>query len=167
MIFSSTNIRQERFRSIRIGLIGTGRMAPRFVSEAKYVSGAEVTAAYNPQRNELNIFQSKNRDVECFYTEFEKFLEEVDAVYIASPNETHFDYAKMSLEAGKHVLSEKPDCLKAALCDRSCQTWKIYLSEDSLVCSKDGSTSVETSGKICPEHCSCSIISHRSLPSCS
>lgn len=105
---SSTNIRQERFRSIRIGLIGTGRMAPRFVSEAKYVSGAEVTAAYNPQRNELNIFQSKNRDVECFDTEFEKFLEEVDAVYIASPNETHFDYAKMSLEAGKHVLSEKP-----------------------------------------------------------
>ena len=51
---SSTIIRKNRFQIVRMGIIGTGRIAPRFVSEAKYVSGIEVESAYNPDKNNVH-----------------------------------------------------------------------------------------------------------------
>lgn len=49
------------------------------------------------------------------YTDIGQFLsdDELDLVYIASPNSLHFEQAKMALEAGKHVLCEKPMCPRA------------------------------------------------------
>ena len=42
----------------------------------------------------------------------EEFYEEVDAVYIASPHETHYEYIKSAISHHKHVLCEKPMVLK-------------------------------------------------------
>lgn len=36
----------------------------------------------------------KREKIKCYTGDYEEFLENVDAVYIASPNETHFEYAK-------------------------------------------------------------------------
>lgn len=104
---SSTLLRQNRSHIIRTGIIGTGRIVPRFISEAKYVSGIELICAYNPDPEECKNFEQKH-DIKCFSDSIEEFLSYVDAVYIASPNETHYDYAKTALQNGKHVLSEKP-----------------------------------------------------------
>lgn len=104
---SSTMIRQDRFKIVRLGIVGTGRIAPRFVSEAKYVSGIDIVYAYNPEVESGKRFQRKC-DIECLTGTYEAFLEKVDAVYIASPNETHYHYTKTALEHGKHVLCEKP-----------------------------------------------------------
>ena len=104
---SSTMLRASQFQIVKMGIVGTGRIAPRFLSEAKYVSGIEVVRAYNPETPSGKKFQRKY-DIECVTDSYEKFLDTVDAVYIASPNETHYSYAKQALEAGKHVLSEKP-----------------------------------------------------------
>lgn len=104
---SSTMIRKDRFKIVRMGIVGTGRIAPRFVAEAKYVSGIDIVSAYNPEVESGKKFQRKC-DIECKTDSYEAFLEEVDAVYIASPNETHYQYAKTALEHGKHVLCEKP-----------------------------------------------------------
>ena len=41
-------------------------------------------------------------------------MKEVDAIYIASPHQTHYEYAKRALEQGKHVLCEKPLAFKRA-----------------------------------------------------
>ena len=46
------------------------------------------------------------------FTDFDEFIEKTDAVYIASPHLTHYDYAKRALLAGKHVLCEIPFVLK-------------------------------------------------------
>lgn len=104
---SSTVLRKDRFKIVRTGIVGTGRIVPRFMSETKFVSGISVECAYNPVGNNVEAF-AKKHDITVYTNSYEEFLSNVDAVYIASPNETHYEYAKKALEAGKHVLSEKP-----------------------------------------------------------
>ena len=104
---SSTVLRKDRFKIVRTGIVGTGRIVPRFMSETKFVSGISVECAYNPVGSNVEAF-AKKHDITVFTNSYEEFLSNVDAVYIASPNETHYEYAKKALEAGKHVLSEKP-----------------------------------------------------------
>ncbi len=106
---SSTALRKGRFHLVRIGIIGTGRIAPRFLKECQYVSGALITCAYNPVKESAREFEQRT-GVSCYTGDYEVFLEEVDAVYIASPHETHADYARRAIEHGKHVLCEKPLC---------------------------------------------------------
>ena len=104
---SSTIIREGRGSLIRIGIVGTGRVAPRFFEESSYVSGAEVVAAYNPDVDSAMEF-NRIYQLPTYVEDFDKFLEKVDAIYVASPNETHADYVRKGLLAGKHVLCEKP-----------------------------------------------------------
>lgn len=104
---SSTMLRNNQHPIIRMGIVGTGRIAPRFLAEAKYVSGLNVSCVYNPHRESAERF-AKEHEVENFSNSFEEFLGAVDAIYIATPHETHYDYAKRALLAGKHVLCEKP-----------------------------------------------------------
>lgn len=107
---SSTMLRAEIQDTYRIGVIGSGRIANRFVPETKVVNGAEVVAVLNPDRGEAESF-AKNHNVDS-YTDFDAFIEKSDAVYIASPHLTHYNYIKKSLLAGKHVLCEIPFTLK-------------------------------------------------------
>lgn len=104
---SSTMLRKSRFHIINLGIVGTGRMAPRFSEEDKYVSGIHIVCAYNIEEDSGRSFQNKY-ELPVYYHDYQKFLEHIDAVYIASPNETHYQYAKQALQAGKHVLSENP-----------------------------------------------------------
>ncbi len=91
---------------IRVGIIGTGRIANRFVPEAKCVSEVQVVSVYNPHENSAKAFGEKH-GVQAF-SDLEAFFASVDAVYVASPHETHVSYATQALNAGKHVLCEKP-----------------------------------------------------------
>lgn len=104
---SSTVLRKQKFSIVRAGIVGTGRIAPRFLAEANFVSGISVCSAYNPHRESAERFAKKHR-LEGYCGAFEEFLGTVDAIYIASPHETHYGYAKRALLAGKHVLCEKP-----------------------------------------------------------
>lgn len=107
---SSTMLRAESQDTYRIGVIGSGRIANRFVPETKVVNGAEVVAVLNPNKDEAEAF-AKRHGLEPF-TDFDAFIEKVDVVYIASPHLTHYDYINKSLLAGKHVLCEIPFTLK-------------------------------------------------------
>ncbi|MCH5281312.1 MAG: Gfo/Idh/MocA family oxidoreductase [Lachnospiraceae bacterium] len=107
---SSTMLREQNKRIQRIGIIGTGRIARRFIPEAGRVSGISVQGVYNPHIESAAAF-AKNYDIN-YYESLEQFFRAVDAVYIASPHETHYEYIKASLLQGKHVLCEKPMVLK-------------------------------------------------------
>lgn len=104
---SSTAMRNQNHPITRIGVIGTGRIAVRFVPEAKYVSGVIVNSVYNPCLASAKDFGDKF-ELDVATDNIEEFFDAVDAVYIASPHETHYGYAKQALECGKHVLCEKP-----------------------------------------------------------
>jgi glycerol-3-phosphate cytidylyltransferase len=103
---SSTMLREESQVRYRVGIIGCGRIAHRFVPEAKIVSGVDVTAVLNPNIEEADSFANKY-GIDSF-ADFDKFIDQVDLVYIASPHLTHYKYAKQALLANKHVLCEIP-----------------------------------------------------------
>ena len=107
---SSTMLREKNSPIHRIGIIGTGRIAERFIPEAKLVSGVNTQGVYNPHGDSALRFADK-WEVSS-YGEIEEFFDAVDMVYIASPHETHYGYIKAALEHGKHVLCEKPMVLK-------------------------------------------------------
>ena len=107
---SSTMLRRENTPIQRIGIIGTGRIAERFIPEARLVSGVNAQGVYNPHMESAIRF-AKKWEIEA-YTNLEDFFSAVDVVYIASPHETHYEYIKASLEHGKHVLCEKPMVLQ-------------------------------------------------------
>lgn len=107
---SSTMLRIQNKRIQRIGIIGTGRIAERFIPEAKLVSGVSVEAVYNPH-SESALRYAGRWGIDS-YKNLEEFYQAVDSVYIASPHETHYQYIKKALEHGKHVLCEKPMVLK-------------------------------------------------------
>ena len=110
---SSTELRGQRHQIIRMGLVGHGRIASRFLRESKYVSGIDVTAVYG--RNESHIFQfCEEHEIPRGYTEYGTFLNDIDAVYIALPHHLHYHFAKKALEQKKHVLCEKPLVLSSA-----------------------------------------------------
>lgn len=103
---SSTQLRQER-PIVQVGIIGTGSIASRFVPEAENVNSAQITAAYNPNGSENKEFCAKFNIAIAAQT-LDELYGECNAVYIASPHYTHYEYAKSALMAGKHVLCETP-----------------------------------------------------------
>lgn len=106
---SSTMLRVKETPIQRIGIVGTGRIANRFVPEAALVSGVNTRCVYNPHKESAEQFAEK-WGIDA-YEDIEDFFRASDIVYIASPHETHYSYIKQALGHGKHVLCEKPMCL--------------------------------------------------------
>ena len=104
---SSTSIRDSKYRILRLGIVGTGRIARRIIPELNFVSGIEAVSAFDPNEGSLYKFtdqfalEAESKDYGCF-------LSQIDAVYIASPSQTHEEYVRQALLAGKHVLCERP-----------------------------------------------------------
>lgn len=104
---SSTQLRAENNGILKLGIIGYGRIANRFIAESKYVSGVNVESVYGPNPDSLKEFADKH-ELAFYETDLELFLNRVNAIYIASPHLTHYEYIKLALQKGKHVLCEKP-----------------------------------------------------------
>lgn len=110
---SSTMLRAESQEEYKVGIVGSGRIAKRFVPESKVVNGVEVAAVFNPHKASADSF-ADTFDIKAYSENYNAFLKDVDAVYIASPHISHYDYTKQALEAGKHVLCEIPFVLSAS-----------------------------------------------------
>ncbi len=124
---SSTQLREQR-PIVRIGIIGTGSIAKRFVPESRCVNSIDVVSVYNPDAQEAVRF-CKRFEIDNCAASVDDLLSRCDAVYIASPHYTHFDYARQALLAGKHVLCETP------LVFKECQAAELFeiASKSNLV----------------------------------
>ncbi len=109
---SSTKLR-EADGVIRLGVVGAGRIARRLIRESPYVSGVDVETVWTRDPDKCRAFAEAHGLPEGPSASFEELLSRVDAVHIASPHETHVPYARQALEAGVHVLCEKPMALRA------------------------------------------------------
>lgn len=104
---SSTMLRDESTTDIRMGIIGCGRVAHKFPSEAEVVNGVKVVATYDINQSASQSIATQYQDIKAYFC-LDAFYNAIDAVYIATPHLTHYDYIIQSIEAGKHVLCETP-----------------------------------------------------------
>lgn len=104
---SSTMLRAETTTDVKVGVIGCGRVANRFPLEAGVVNGIAITACYDTNADAMNDYARTFEGVKAC-ANVDTLLDEVDAVYIATPHLTHYEYIKMAINAGKHVLVETP-----------------------------------------------------------
>ncbi len=104
---SSTDLRSARNFIIHKGIAVYGRIAGRFLQESRYVSGIEITAVYGRNEEKARRF-AESYELPEYYTEYERFLDKVDSVYIAVPHHLHEELVRKALMKGKHVLCEKP-----------------------------------------------------------
>lgn len=109
---SSTMLRNTNFKIQRIGIIGNGRIAGRFLKETRKVSGITIQGVYNPHIESARAF-AEQYEINSYDT-LEEMYGVVDVIYVATPHETHYGYVKDALNNGKHVICEKPMTLKKA-----------------------------------------------------
>ena len=98
---------------IRLGTIGSGFIVHFMLDAVKQVEGIRCVAVYSRTEEKAKALANEYQ-VEKTYTDMDTFLadEEINCVYVASPNLLHYEQTKQALLAGKHVLCEKPFCTK-------------------------------------------------------
>ena len=94
---------------VKIGVIGLGIMGEQYTRIYSAHPLAEVTAVCNRGRQRLDDVGDRY-GVKARYTDYIDLLNDksVDAVCVATPDFAHYEPVKAALEAGKHVLCEKP-----------------------------------------------------------
>jgi predicted dehydrogenase len=95
---------------MRLGIVGSGVIVQEFLTITPYLKDTELTAIYGTKRSEVTIRELMNKyNIKNMFYSYEEFLNSgIDNVYVALPNNLHFQFAKEALEAGKNVIIEKP-----------------------------------------------------------
>lgn len=120
---SSSELRAGK-RKIKIGLVGSAVFRTKFINESKYVNGVEVVGVCASHRGDEPEVRS------LFFTEnYDDLLARVDAVYIISKPEKHYEHIKKALNAGKHVMCESP----IAYTKKECMELYNLASEKQLI----------------------------------
>jgi len=92
---------------IKWGIVGCGRIAHRFMQGLPEVHGTELTSVWSRRAETVDSFTEKFGGRAC--RSFDELLEsDIDILYIATLPDSHADYSIRALNAGKHVLCEKP-----------------------------------------------------------
>ena len=95
--------------TLRLGLLSTASINRAILGGARVADGVEVVAVASRERERAEAFAAEH-GVGRVHGSYEALLEDpqVDAVYIPLPNALHVAWSIRALEAGKHVLCEKP-----------------------------------------------------------
>ncbi|MEO5651316.1 MAG: Gfo/Idh/MocA family oxidoreductase [Marmoricola sp.] len=104
--------------TIRWGVLAPGRIAHSFVRDLALVPDATLSATGSRSLERAQDFASQYGG--RAHGSYEALVAdpEVDVVYVASPHTLHEEHAMLALDAGKHVLCEKPMTLDAATTER-------------------------------------------------
>ncbi|HEY7003526.1 MAG TPA: Gfo/Idh/MocA family oxidoreductase [Gaiellaceae bacterium] len=94
---------------VRFGFLSTARINSRLLAAAEKTDAAEVVAVASRDADRAEAYAAEH-GIPRAYGRYEALLEDpaVDAVYISLPNSLHVEWSVRALEAGKHVLCEKP-----------------------------------------------------------
>lgn len=101
-------------KELCLGTIGSGSIVHTILDQVNVTDGIRLTAVYS-RMEEKGKQLAAEYGAGWVYTDLDAFLadEEINTVYIASPNLLHYEQTRKALLAGKHVICEKPFCTKA------------------------------------------------------
>jgi len=104
---------------LRLGVAGLGNAGHQVLRAASKVPGVELAAVADTRPEALASFAHGHPGVRCFERVAAMCASpEVDAVWIATPNEFHAEHAVAAAGRGKHVICEKPMAVTLEECDR-------------------------------------------------
>jgi predicted dehydrogenase len=118
--------------SIRWGVLAPGRIARSFAADLALVPDAELVATGSRNQERAAAFAAEYGG--AAYGSYEELVADpaVDIVYVASPHALHEEHTRMALQAGKHVLCEKPMTLDATTTEslfEEAATRRLFLME--------------------------------------
>lgn len=102
-------------KPVQWGILGAAKFARQFMGPAIHAaSGARLSALATSDPAKAEPFQDFCPDLEVF-DDYDALLAspEIEAVYIPLPNHLHVEWSLKALDAGKHVLCEKPMTMRA------------------------------------------------------
>jgi predicted dehydrogenase len=104
--------------ALRWGILGTGGIAQQFTRDL-LLAGHAVAAVGSRTRENAERFATIF-ELPMAHASYESLVADpsVDIVYVATPHPFHYPHARLALEAGKHVLVEKPFTLNAMQAQR-------------------------------------------------
>jgi predicted dehydrogenase len=96
-------------RPVRWGILATGKIARVFARDLLLTPGAVLAAVGSRRLDAARAFVEEYGGATA-HGSYEELVAdpEVDVVYVATPHSMHLDNVRIALEAGKHVLCEKP-----------------------------------------------------------
>jgi predicted dehydrogenase len=115
MNHSATATTGDNTAPLRIGILGAARIAPRaIIAPAHHIPGATVVAIAARDPEKAHHFAQRHQ-IPRVHTSYADLVadEEIDAIYNPLPNNLHGEWSIRALEAGKHVLCEKPIAMNA------------------------------------------------------
>ena len=100
-------LRENLQEDIKVGVVGVGRIAERFVPESEFVSYVKINGVYDIDNGKACDFAYRHKVVNIYRT-YDELLNNVDAEYVATPHLSHYELTKQALQYHKHVLCETP-----------------------------------------------------------
>lgn len=96
---------------MKLGIIGAGMIAQEVLTFIKEIDGIDLVAIAATPRSEDELKKlSEEYNIDEFYTDYEKLLANpnVEVVYVALPNNLHYEVMDKALDLGKDIICEKP-----------------------------------------------------------
>jgi xylose dehydrogenase (NAD/NADP) len=133
--------------AVRWGILSTARINRKLLAGAREAAGVEVVAVGSRDRARGEAFAAEH-GIGRVHGSYEDLLadDDVEAVYAPLPNSLHVPWSIKALEAGKHVLCEKPLTRRAADAEQAFDAagragrllmeafmWRYHAQTDALV----------------------------------
>lgn len=116
---------------MKFGILGYGKIVRQEIAPAIHQAGHEIAAVGSLSGSRPEGFEGP------LYTDYQSCINDptVDAIYIATPNHLHTPLSIQAMEAGKHVLCEKPAAMSVAELTRieACQTQTGMAFQEALM----------------------------------
>src|ERR1051325_748564 len=120
----NSKIKKFGFAVFGLGYIAQAAVLPAFDNAEK---NSKLVALVSDDHEKLNQLGDKYKvDQRYTYERYDECIrnENIDAVYIALPNNMHCEYTVRAAQAGKHILCEKPMAVKVDECMEMIEVWK-------------------------------------------